>query len=140
VVDEQTIELIAQRVIAAIREDLDAIASGVTASSEATEQLTVGQVARQLGVSRSTVYAHWREWGGYKLGLSDKAPIRFDSNALLIARRQSASRALADRSATQPPAAERKPTPRRARSRRRRRDLITDTPRLVQAMLLLDGV
>jgi hypothetical protein len=140
VMDEQTIELIAERVIAAIREDLDAIASGVTASPEATEQLTVGQVAGRLGVSRSTVYAHWREWGGYKLGFSAKAPIRFDSNALLIARPQSASRALADQSATQPPAAERKPAPRRARSRRRRRDLITDTPRLVKAMQLLDGV
>ena len=55
--DEQTIELIAHRVIAAIREDLDAIAHGASAPV-ATEQLTVGQVARQLGVARSTVYAH----------------------------------------------------------------------------------
>lgn len=85
VIDERTIELIAQRVIAAIRDDLDAIAAELSSSRQATEQLTVGQIAERLGVARSTVYAHWREWGGYKLGTGDKAPIRFDGTALPVA-------------------------------------------------------
>ena len=52
-VDEQTIELIAQRVVAAIRDDLDAIAAELSISPQATERLTVGQVAERLGVARS---------------------------------------------------------------------------------------
>jgi hypothetical protein len=77
--DEKTIERIAQRVIAAIRDDLEVIASSLSTSPQAAEQLTVGQVARQLGVARSTVYAHWREWGGYKLGTGEKAPTENDA-------------------------------------------------------------
>jgi transposase-like protein len=140
VMSEQTIELIAQRVIAAIRDDLDAMAAELSTSSRASEQLTVGQVARRLGVARSTVYTHWREWGGYKLGVGDKAPIRFDSTALPVASSRSTSRASADQIASQPVDGERTTAPRRSRSRRRRRDLITDTPRLVQVGQLLDGV
>jgi transposase-like protein len=121
VVDEQTIELIAQRVIAAIREDLDAIAHGLSAPV-VTEQLTVGQVARQLGVARSTVYAHWREWGGYKLGTGDKAPIRFDSAALPIAAHEPKPRP-SRRSTTQPGSI-------RIRRRGNRPGLIGDAPRL----------
>jgi transposase-like protein len=127
VVDEQTIELIAQRVIAAIRDDLDAIAAGLSTSPQATEQLTVGQVARQLGVARSTVYAHWREWGGYKLGASDKAPIRFDRTTLPILAPGS--------SPHQPPPA--KPTQKRRHKNRPRRDLLADAPRVVRP---LDGI
>jgi hypothetical protein len=118
-VDEQTIELIAQRVIAAIREDLDAIAHGASAPV-ATEQLTVGQVARQLGVARSTVYAHWREWGGYKLGAGEKAPIRFDSAALPIAAHEPKP---SRRSTTQPGSM-------RIRRRGTRPGLIGDAPRI----------
>jgi hypothetical protein len=44
--------------------------------------LTVGEVAERFGVARSTVYEHWEDWGGFKLGKSETAPIRFDSGAL----------------------------------------------------------
>ncbi len=44
--------------------------------------MTVDQVAARLHVTRSTVYAHWREWGGYKLGGGKRAPIRFDASNL----------------------------------------------------------
>jgi hypothetical protein len=120
VVDEQTIELIAQRVISAIREDLDAIAHGLSAPAP-TEQLTVGQVARKLGVARSTVYAHWREWGGYKLGAGAKAPIRFDHDVLPT---------VGSRTQSKPPLRA-KVTPRHAAKKRHRRDLLGDAPRLV---------
>jgi transposase-like protein len=124
--NEQTIELIAERVIAALREDLETIATKLSATPNPTEQLTVGQVARRLGVARSTVYAHWREWGGYKLGRGEKAPIRFDSTALPIVRPSLAPHP--------PLAVEFSPTP--ARRRRRRRDLIVAAPRLAKT---LDG-
>lgn len=125
-VDERTVELIAARVTAALRDDLEAILVELSTPSEPAGQLTVGDVARQLGVARSTVYAHWREWGGYKLGRGSKAPIRFDGAALPIVAAQSAVR---------PPAPP--PEPRRARWKRRRRDLIADAPRLNGA---LDGI
>jgi transposase-like protein len=121
--DERTIELIAQRVITAIRADMEAITTGLSTPTT-TEQLTVDQVARQLGVARSTVYAHWREWGGYKLGAGDKAPIRFD-NATLAGVRQT----FEPHSPTTI-----QPTSLRTRKRRaRRRDLLTDAPRLDRA-------
>jgi hypothetical protein len=124
-VNERTIDLIADRVIAALREDLEAI---TTELSAAPQQLTVEQVAQRLGVARSTVYAHWRDWGGYKLGASAKAPIRFDSEALPIVRPPSAP--------AQPADLGRSPQ-RRSRRRQRRGDLLVDAPRLVQQ---LDGV
>jgi transposase-like protein len=123
VMSEQTIELIAQRVIAAIRDDLDAIAHGLSGPA-AAEQLTVGQVARQLGVARSTVYAHWREWGGYKLGAGKKAPIRFDSTPHIVA---------SDSSPHQPPPGKSA----QRRKKRPRRDLLADAPRLAPP---LDGI
>lgn len=86
------------------------------------------------------MYAHWREWGGYKLGAGDKAPIRFNSTALPVARPPGVSRALADQAASQLADVEPTSAPKRSRSQRRRRDLITDTPRLVQVGQLLDGV
>jgi hypothetical protein len=49
---------------------------------DGSEPLTVGEVAEGFGVARSTVYAHWREWAGYKLGASAKAPIRFEGTDL----------------------------------------------------------
>jgi hypothetical protein len=123
-VDEHTIDVIADRVIAALRDDLQAIVAGLQTLNEPTEQLTVGQVACRLGVARSTVYAHWREWGGYKLGKGDKAPIRFDDAALPIVRSNPTPR---------PPRAV-EPAPRRARKKRRRRDLLVDAPRLAQLL------
>jgi transposase-like protein len=125
-VDEQTIELIAQRVIAAIRDDLDEIAVELS-TPQPSEQLTVGQVARQLGVARSTVYSHWREWGGYKLGPSDKAPIRFDSTSPPI---------VAPGSSPHQPLPV-KPAQKRERKKGPRRDLLADAPRLARP---LDGI
>jgi transposase-like protein len=122
-IDERTIELIAQRVIIAIRADMEAITNGLSTPTT-TEQLTVGQVARQLGVARSTVYAHWREWGGYKLGTGDKAPIRFDISTLAAVRQTSEPHSS--------PAIQ--STSLRTRKRgARRRDLLTDAPRLDRA-------
>ncbi len=119
--------LIAERVVAALRDDLEAIAAELTAPHKASEQLTVEQVARRLGVARSTVYAHWREWGGYKLGNGEKAPIRFDSTVLPI---------VVPNPSPHPPLAA-KPTQRRGRNKRRRRDLLADAPRLIHP---LDGI
>jgi len=85
-IDERTMELIAARVTAALREDLETILAGLGHTVAPTPTLTVEQVARHLGVSRSTVYSHWREWGGYKLGSGEKAPIRFDGNNRLSCR------------------------------------------------------
>src|SRR5579872_365790 len=79
--DERLIELIAERVAAMLRRELEVIAEAV---SEATPHrpLTVEEVAERFGIARSTVYAHWREWGGYKLGDGEKAAIRFDPSEL----------------------------------------------------------
>jgi transposase-like protein len=122
-VNDQTIELIANRVIEALRDDLEAIAAELATPTNPGEQLTVGQVARRLGVARSTVYAHWREWGGYKLGPSTKAPIRFDSSALPMERPKDAPK--------QAPELSSSVQPRRKRRRHSRRDLLQDAPRLV---------
>jgi hypothetical protein len=121
VVDEHVAELIAA--IDALRDDLEAIAAQRMTASGAAQLLTVDQVARQLGVSRSTVYAHWREWGGYKLGAGDKAPIRFASATLPIAKQgpaPSVGNALA------------RPGPSRADRKRQRRHLVRSSPRLAQ--------
>lgn len=74
--DEQAVQEIARRVTAALRSELETIAAEL-ASRQGSQPLTVEQLAERFGVARSTVYAHWREWGGYKLGESPKAPIRF---------------------------------------------------------------
>jgi len=122
-VDERTIALIAERVIEALREDLETIAAQLSVPAKPAEQLTVGQMARRLGVARSTVYAHWREWGGYKLGSGRKAPIRFDSSAQPIAR---------TKPVTPPPLAlSTATTPSRKRRRHDRRDLLQDAPRVL---------
>ncbi len=118
-IDEQMMERIAARVTAALREDLETIFSQLGQSVAPAATLTVDQVARHLGVSRSTVYAHWREWGGYKLGSAAKAPIRFDSAALPTAPREMKPNR---RSPT-------KPTSIRIRKRGIRSGLIGDAPR-----------
>jgi transposase-like protein len=126
--DEQTIELITERVIAALRQDLEAIAAELAPPDTTSAQLTVSQVARQLGVARSTVYAHWREWGGYKLGPGEKAPIRFDGSSLRIVKPDAAPKRTTDMKAT----------PRhKPHKRTRRRDLLVDAPRLFRP---LDGI
>lgn len=122
-IDEETIEQIAGQVISALRRDLEAIAEALAAPRTAGPQLTVEQVARRLGVARSTVYAHWREWGGYKLGTGEKAPIRFDGDSLPIV------------APTSRPAERRDPGRQaKPRRRRRRRDLLADAPRLIEPL------
>ncbi len=118
--NEQLVTLIANRVADALREDLEAITAQVTRKPAQSEQLTVDQVARQLGVARSTVYAHWREWGGYRLGSGDRARIRFDSAAL-------PSGATTGTTAGQSQVRQPSEGPRR---RRNRRGLLANTPRL----------
>jgi transposase-like protein len=115
-IDERTIELIANRVAAALRDELLEIAAQLAARDDAHSTLTVDDVAERFGVARSTVYAHWQEWGGYKLGDTAKAPIRFGRADLAIGR-----------SATKP--TEPSPPKRSATRRRRRRELISDAPR-----------
>jgi transposase-like protein len=80
--DECTIELIARRVAVVLRDELEAIARGLTEGDGPGRPRTVEDVAERFGVARSTVYAHWREWGGYKLGAGEKTAIRFPPNAL----------------------------------------------------------
>jgi transposase-like protein len=115
-IDESTIQLIVQRVAAELQEIVAAL---TTQNDAARTHLTVDDVAALLGVARSTVYAHWREWGGYKLGDGDKSPIRFDVSALPTS------------SATEQTTRKRSDVPHpNVRKRRRRRQLLTDAPRL----------
>lgn len=109
--------MIADRVAAILRTEIEAIAAALATSNQSEGPLTVDDGAARFGVARSTVYAHWREWGGYKLGRSDKAPIRFEG-----------ARLPATRGSEEPnlPRA----TPRPSRRARRRRQLISDAPRL----------
>jgi transposase-like protein len=117
-IDERTIELITERVVAALRDELEAVALSVGSVNGSRPPLTVEEVAQRFGVARSTVYAHWRDWGGYKLGSGDRAPIRFDENALPVRPK----RALSD------------PEPKQVVKRRRRRDLLNDNPKSVHAL------
>ncbi len=124
-------EVIAARVTEAIREDIEALLAALTQRNHptTTQSLTVQQLAAQLGVARSTVYAHWREWGGYKLGTGPKAPIRFNAHALPAACDGAAGS----------PAPRPRPSHRTPRRRRTRRELVEDAPRLAQLQDLLDG-
>jgi hypothetical protein len=81
-IDDHTLGLVASRVVMALREELEAIAVELGKTNGNESLLTVDDVAERLGVARSTVYAHWREWGGYKLGGGEKAAIRFSASAL----------------------------------------------------------
>jgi hypothetical protein len=127
VMNDQAIERLTARVIEALRSDLGALVAELLTPA-ASEQLTVGQVATRLGFTRATVYAHWHEWGGYKLGTGDRAAIRFDGEALPA-------------TATRVPVARRTLTERtsanRSRQRTRTRDLLVDKPRFAEP---LDGV
>jgi transposase-like protein len=114
--DERTANLIATQVAAAIRDEVQTLLAA-SAHGEPATGMTVDQVAARLGVARSTVYAHWREWGGYKLGRGDKAPIRFDAARLPTPTDRPAS----DTSAARGPARCPRPRPRRT--------LIQDAPR-----------
>ncbi len=58
--DELTIDRIADRLAARLREELRVIALEFARHEAAGPQLTVAAVADRLGVARSTVYAHWR--------------------------------------------------------------------------------
>jgi hypothetical protein len=112
--DDRALETVAALVTESLRDELQALSDALTqASARAT--LTVDQVALMLGVSRSTVYAHWREWGGYKLGAGERAPIRFDASRL-----PHHDRGPSDDRVQRPPA---------PRHQRRRR-LIPDAPRM----------
>lgn len=128
--DEQTVELIAARVTAALRDELEAMLMGFAHPATSGRSLTVEQLATRLGVARSTVYAHWHEWGGYKLGSGKKAPIRFDQDKLSVARRTTAE-----------PEPRRSEPPREtSKKMRRRRELITDAPRMARPQDLRDAL
>jgi transposase-like protein len=116
--------LVVERVMAALRVDLESLAVELLAVTSLGDQLTVEQVARRLGVARSTVYAHWREWGGYKLGPVEKAPIRFDRAALP---------AVAPRCGVRPSPTRHRPV-RNTRKPRKRRDLVGDAPRFDRSL------
>lgn len=122
--DERIAQLIAGHVIDALRQDLRALVAPLPRIDEPGQSLSVGQVAVRLGVSRSTVYAHWREWGGYKLGNGARAAIRFDPGRL--PRPRPASPAAARIEVAMKPATSR-------RLRRRPSELISDEPRFRQA-------
>jgi transposase-like protein len=119
--NQVTIDQIAEQVVEALREELEGIAAGLLAAHRG-EQLTVEQVAARLGVARSTVYSHWREWGGYKLGTGAKSPIRFDADGLPITRTSTIIE----------PATPPKPARRRDGRKRARREFLTDAPRLMR--------
>jgi hypothetical protein len=124
VADEHVARLIAA--IDTLRNDLDVIAAERMTSNGSAQQLTVEQLARQLGVSRSTVYAHWQEWGGYKLGAGTKAPIRFDGRTLQTLRSAAPRRSVSSA---------RDLAPKAPRRRSRRRDLTGDAPRLAKPVI-----
>jgi transposase-like protein len=117
-IDERTAGLIASRVARALREELAAVVAELRDGSDSDPLLTVVDVAERLGVARSTVYTHWREWGGYKLGDGQKTAIRFRASAL-------PSRAYAP--STRSGNGARQATSQR-RSQPRRRQLLRGTP------------
>ncbi|UGS36055.1 helix-turn-helix domain-containing protein [Capillimicrobium parvum] len=88
-------------------DDIDAIAQQVAArlTGRGLGLVTVEQLARELQVERSWVYARWRELGGFKLGDGRNAPIRFD----LAAVRERLQRAHPAGPASVPAAASRRP-------------------------------
>lgn len=131
VVEERAVELIAARVTVALREDIEALLAAFSPprNEACPPTLTVDQLAARLGVGRSTVYAHWREWGGYKLGTGPKAPIRFNPNELPSPRDDAANW----------PASQTRPPKGTARRRRGGRELIQDAPRLTGLEQLLGG-
>jgi hypothetical protein len=71
-------------------DDIDAIAREVAArlTHRGLGLVTVDQLAAELQVERSWVYARWRRLGGFKLGEGRNAPIRFDLSAVWALLRQ----------------------------------------------------
>jgi hypothetical protein len=122
--DSDAVEAIARRLTERVLARLESGAANRGDHGAADAHLTVGQVAERLGVARSTVYAHWREWGGFKLGNGVKAPIRFDVTTLPGTHNVDRTRDGRDRTVSVRP-----PVPALARRRKRRRDLLTDAPR-----------
>jgi transposase-like protein len=119
-IDDHTIGLIAGRVVTALREELEAIVVQLGRPNGSEPSLTVDDVAERLGVARSTVYAHWREWGGYKLGDGERSAIRFLPSTLPDHARAPA----------QPTRNGRKLQTARRRSRTRGRPILRGAPRL----------
>jgi hypothetical protein len=115
--DDHTLGLIVSRVVIALRDELEAIVVELGRTSVGEPVLTVDDVAERLGVARSTVYAHWREWGGYKLGGGEKAAIRFSASALPTRSAQDPRNGSASKTTSH-------------RSRSRRRPLLRAAPRL----------
>jgi transposase-like protein len=122
-IDETAAKLIAAEVAESLRDELQALTARL-ARADTRSSMTVAEVATRLGVTRSTVYAHWREWGGYKLGSGEKAPIRFDASKLPKHVGQGG-----DEAENRGPR-----TTRRRRSRKLKRALIVDAPRMVEPM------
>jgi hypothetical protein len=118
---EQAIMRIAGRVAQTLRQDLEMIAAQVAAPGTRDDQPTVGEVARRLRVAPSTVCAHWREWGGFKLSDGARAPIRFDADRLPAG----------ERAPGQPRQRKTHPPSKATHKRRRRATLIADAPRLI---------
>lgn len=119
VLDQETMDTLVDRVAGELRERLETMVEELLTPMRDADPLTVAEVAERLGVARSTVYAHWREWGGFKLSGGEKAPIRFAVEQLPAS---SEGRRRPEHNAR-----EALPRPRR---RRRRKDLIADAPRL----------
>ena len=88
---------------------IEAIAREVAArlATRGLGLVTVDQLADELKVERSWVYARWRELGGFKLGTGRNAPIRFD----LAAAGRACTVAAHRRAARRPAAAPRRPPP-----------------------------
>jgi hypothetical protein len=120
VLDQETMDTLVERVAGELRGHLETMFEELLTTRRAAEPLTVADVAERLGVARSTVYAHWREWGGFKLSEGEKAPIRFAVEQLPAS--------TGDRGRSARYAGASMPRPRRRR-RRRRNDLIADAPR-----------
>jgi hypothetical protein len=72
------------------------------------ELIGVAELARRLGVARSTVYAHSAAFGAFRLGFGPRAPLRFDYAAVLAALPTAGRRRVA------PPPQGRRPTHTRA--------------------------
>lgn len=75
-------EMLCSRRIHPWGEDFRPTAEPVEAPSEL---IGVAELARRLGVARSTVYANSASFGAIRLGFGPRAPLRFDWAAVLAA-------------------------------------------------------
>ena len=123
--DRDVLDAIAERLSERVLARLETADARHSDHSAFDPRLSVAQVAELLGVARSTVYAHWREWGGFKLGNGAKAPIRFSATALPGGENLGLVRDTSKRS----PSGEQSVRSATRRSSKRRRDLVTDAPR-----------